>query len=108
MGAFLTFLFVQLGELIRKRTDLLHKHWSSRMRLEHLFNGYLDAIGGNLSELEEILTTFEPRKIVQATRVRFNKLDTFPIDQETLLLMGAENTGQINLWKQPVPAPGAL
>lgn len=89
-GAFFAFLFVRLGEGLKRIYDRKEKHHTTLVRLMHHFNDCLNITGDNVYVADTALSVFSEERLTSPELpVFFNEFHQYPIDRE--LVIGLTN-----------------
>lgn len=85
-GAFFAYIFVRLGDGMKRIYDRKEKHHNALVRLQHYFNDCLNLTGDNLFIADDFLRVFEEAKLQAGDRpIYMNKFHQYPIDRELVI-----------------------
>jgi len=83
-GAFFAFIFIRTGEVLTKLFERQRTHYAAMVKLEHIYNGYLNDISGNIFEIGEI-SKIKQHTNGQPPTLSYNRLETFVVNDDILL-----------------------
>jgi len=94
-GAFFAYIFVRLGDGLKKIYDRKEKNHTSLVRLQHYFNDCLNTTSDNIFIAEECTKVFDESRL-QANEhpIFMNVFHQYPIDRE--LVIGLTNLKFVN------------
>jgi hypothetical protein len=84
MGAFFAFFFVRLAEVMKALYDRQARNQIALVRIQHIFNGYLEDFHTDLFEIGEI-ETHALKFTQQGMPLSFNRLLPFSVHKDVLL-----------------------
>lgn len=83
-GAFFAFIFIRIGEILTKISERQKRHYAALVKLEHIFNRYLNDISDNIAQIEYI-SKIKQRADNSPPSLNYNRLEAFLIDDTILL-----------------------
>lgn len=94
-GAFFAFLFIRLGEGLKRVYDRKEKNEVALVRLQHYFNDCLNITGDNVYLADDTLQIFDEKRLqLNELPICTNRFQHYPIERE--ILLGLTNTDFLN------------
>ena len=84
MGAFLAFIFVRIGDAVKRVSDRQRDAYNSLVKLERIGNNHLIVSSSMIFIAKDILQTIENALAKNQFVINFNVFDYFKIDEEAL------------------------